>query len=144
MSTLIFLWLQNQKFYRLLQKKAVEPIGSTADAKIWADIGCSTGLMTRLAQSLNYTVVGYDINFFSLLLAKLLSFNLKNISYEKEDFHELSSRFDVVSATSLLSVMDEKEEALKALISLLKDSESMLILIEPTVKLTVKNVKSYP
>ena len=140
-STLIFLWLQNQTFYSVLQKKALEPVGSRVDAKTWADIGCSTGLMTRLAQSLNYRVIGYDVNSFSLLVANILSFHLKNISYEKEDFHELSSTFDVVSATSLLSVMDEKEEALQVLISLLKESESTLILIEPTEKLTVKSVK---
>ena len=135
------MWLHNQHFYTELQKKVLTPIGSTKSVKLWADVGCSTGLMSRLAQRLGYTVVGYDINDFSLFVAKLLSFRLKNIRYENADFTTLTQRFDVVSATSLLSVVENKPASLKALITLLKDEESTLIIIEPTEKMTVANVK---
>ena len=67
--TIIFLWLHNQLFYKNLQKKALESIDSTAFNKSWADIGCSTGLMTRLAQKLNYKVIGFDINNASIILS---------------------------------------------------------------------------
>jgi len=108
----------------------------------WADIGCSTGLMTRLAQKLGYNVVGYDLNYFSLLLAKILSFGLKNFTYVQIDFHKLEQKFDILSATSLLSVVENKEESLSKLIALLKDKSSTLIIIEPTKELTLKNVWS--
>ena len=54
----------------------------------------------------------------------------------------LTQTFDVVSATSLLSVVENKEAALTKLISLLKDNTSTLILIEPTEKMTVTYVKA--
>ena len=135
------MWLHNQHFYTELQKKVLTPIGPTKNVKLWADVGCSTGLMSRLAQRLGYTVVGYDINDFSLFVAKLLSFRLKNIRYENADFTTLTQRFDVVSATSLLSVVKNKPASLKALIALLKDENSTLIIIEPTEEMTVTNVK---
>ena len=138
--TIIFLWLHNQLFYKSLQKKAVSSIDTTAFYKSWADIGCSTGLMTRLAQKLNYKVTGFDINSISLLFAKILAYKLKNIKYKKQDFYTLNSKFDIVSATSLLSVVEDKKEALKKLLSLLKDDTSILIIIEPTEKLALKNV----
>jgi len=46
-----------------------------------------------------------------------------------------------VSATSLLSVVDNKKETLIKLISLLKDEKSTLIIIEPTEKMTKKRVR---
>ena len=141
MSTLIFLWLHNQNFYKNLQKSVVDSIALNNVSKNWADIGCSTGLMTRLAYRLDYNVIGYDINSFSLILAKLLSWGLKNIKYEKKDFHTLEKKFDIVTATSLLSVVDDKKASLVKLISLLKDEHSSLIIIEPTEQLRVKNVK---
>ena len=140
-NTLIFLWLQNQTFYRALQRSAVEPLGSTNKAnQTWADIGCSTGLLTRLVHQLNYHVTGYDLNTLSLKVAKLLSLHQKNIDYKNKDFNTLDEKFDVISATSLLSVVEDKKQSLNKLITMLKNSDSTLILIEPTEKLSVKNV----
>lgn len=138
--TIIFLWLHNQSFYKNLQKKVVESIDSTTFNKSWADIGCSTGLMTRLAEKLNYKVIGFDINNVSIILAKILSYKLKNINYEKQDLYTINNKFDIVSATSLLSVIENKKEALIKLLSLLKDDNSTLIIIEPTEKLSSRNV----
>ena len=88
--------------------------------------------MSRLAQKLGYDVVGYDINVFSLFMAKTLSLPFKNVRYEIKDFTTLTQKFDVVSATSLLSVVDDKSDSLDILIALLKDADSTLIIIEPT------------
>ena len=140
MSTLIFLWLHNQTFYKNLQTQALEPIASSDTHKKWADIGCSTGLITRLAQKLNYNVTGYDINTFSLFISKLLAYNVKNISYIKKDFFTLHASYDIVSATSLLSVVEDPEDTLHKLISLMKDNSSTLIIIEPSKYLSRKNV----
>ena len=98
--------------------------------------------MSRLAQKLGYDVTGYDINNVSLFVANVLSYNLQNVHYEKRDFMTLTQTFDVVSATSLLSVVEDKEAALTKLISLLKDNTSTLILIEPTEKMTVSYVNT--
>ena len=56
------------------------------------------------------------------------------------DLYTINNKFDIVSATSLLSVIDNKKEALVKLLSLLKDDNSTLIIIEPTEKLSSKNV----
>ena len=140
-NTIIFLWLHNQKFYRELQQKVVDRLDDNLSTKLWADVGCSTGLLTRLANKKGYRVIGYDINNFSLWLAKLLSISRKNIYYKNEDFHKLQIKFDVVSATSLLSVIEDKKKALSSLIHLLKDKNSILIIIEPSKNLSAKNVK---
>ena len=134
------MWLQNQFFYRNLQEKVLQPIKASEKDQEWADMGCSTGLITRLAQKLNYHVTGYDINGFSLFVAKVLSYPKKNISYQNKDFHTLNTKFDIVSATSLLSVVDDKMQSLEKLISLLKDENSTLIIIEPSEHMSRKNV----
>lgn len=142
LSTFIFLWLHNQSFYKILQGSAIEPIISTKNNTFeWADMGCSSGLLTRLVAKLGFKVTGYDINTFSLFTAKLLSFNISNVNYEKSDFYTLEKKFDIISATSLLSVMyEDKERALKKLLSLLKNEKSTLIIIEPTEKMRKENV----
>lgn len=96
--------------------------------------------MSRLAQKLGYDVVGYDINEFSLFVAKILSLPLKNIRYINKDFTTLTQKFDVVSATSFLSVVEDKSGSLDVLIALLKDEDSTLVILEPSECMTVTNV----
>ena len=139
LSTLTFFWLHHQTFYKRLQSDVLTSIPRASVEKQWADIGCSAGLMSRLAQQLDYKVTGYDINAFSLVLARLLS---SHVVYENKDFTTINKTFDIVTATSLLSVVDDKKLALTKLISLLKDKHAILILIEPTDKMTVTNVWS--
>ena len=135
------MWLHNQRFYRKLQAYALQSLDAEPQShQTWADVGCSTGLMCRLAGSRGYRVRGYDINAFSLWIARLLSLGKGDIHYSSQDFHTLTERYDVITATSLLSVLDDKAEALQALTALLKDTQSRLILIEPTEKMTVANV----
>jgi len=143
MSTFIFLWLQNQHFYKNLQQTALDDIPATSNKEHWADIGCSTGLITRLARKKGYKVVGYDLNAFSLFIAKLLLFGQKHIEYKKENLFNIHQTFSVISATSLLSVVDNEKEALEKLISLLKNKHSSLVIIEPTKKMTVQNVQTH-
>ena len=104
----------------------------------WADIGCSVGLFTRLAYKKGHYITGYDLNTTSLKIASFLN---TNITYKNENFLEFQNeKFDVISATSLLSVMPDKKIAFAKLVLLLKDKNSLLIIIEPTSKLTVQNV----
>jgi 2-polyprenyl-3-methyl-5-hydroxy-6-metoxy-1,4-benzoquinol methylase len=102
------------------------------------DIGCSVGLLTRIAHKNNHTITGYDLDNISLKIASLLN---KKIKYKNENFLDFQNeKFDVISATSLLSVLKDQQSAYNKLISLLKDENSLLIIIEPTNKLSVKNV----
>ena len=94
-----------------------------------------------MAHRLHYHVTGYDLDVISLKVAKLLSSRLKDIHYIHQDFHTIHNKFDVVSATSLLSVVENKTESLNKLIDLLKNNDATLIIIEPTEKMTVKNVQ---
>ncbi|NQY94442.1 MAG: class I SAM-dependent methyltransferase, partial [Campylobacteraceae bacterium] len=85
-------------------------------------------------------IIGYDIDSLSLKIATLLSYAYNNVKYKKQDFNTIDITFDVITATSLLSVVPNKTKTLTKLISLLKDSNSTLILIEPTKALFKKNV----
>jgi len=140
MQALIFWWLHNQAFYSTLQQQAIEPLQKNGQNKSWADVGCSTGLLSRLGAKLNYEVIGYDLDSLSLKIASLLSFRYSNLKYKQQDIHTLDNTFDVITATSLLSVVPHKKASLDKLLSLLKDTNANLIIIEPTSKLTRKNV----
>lgn len=96
--------------------------------------------MTRLVSKLNYKVIGYDINSLSIIIAKVLSFKSNNIKYIKEDFNQINDKFDIVSATSILSVVDYKKDSLLKMILLLRNEESTLIIIEPNENLSLKNI----
>jgi len=73
-------------------------------------------------------------------VAKILSYGKRHITYRNQNFHTLETKFDIVSATSLLSVVDDKMHSLEKLISLLKDKNSTLIIIEPSEHMSRKNV----
>jgi len=143
MGTFIFLWLQNQHFYKTLQQKALDAIPTTSSQERWADIGCSTGLITRLAEKKGYQVTGYDPSTFSLLVAKLLSFGKAQIDHKKENLFNINETFIIISATSLLSVVEDEKKALAKLISLLKTKESTLVIIEPTEEMSIQNVQTH-
>ena len=148
MGTFIFLWLQNQYFYKNLQQNALDTIPTTSNTKssykkTWADIGCSTGLITRLAEKKGYQVTGYDLSTFSLLVAKLLSLGKTQIAYKKENLFHINETFTIISATSLLSVVEDKKEAIEKLISLLENKESTLVIIEPTEIMSIQNVQTH-
>lgn len=92
---------------------------------------------------MNFNVTGYDTDFLSIKIAEYLFPKLENLYYLQQDFNDCNIQYDVISATSLLSVMKEKKESLKKLISLLKDQNSALIIIEPTKHLTPYNVYKF-
>jgi 2-polyprenyl-3-methyl-5-hydroxy-6-metoxy-1,4-benzoquinol methylase len=96
--------------------------------------------MSRIVAEQGYEVYSYDLDSSMIFWAKFLNRNRCNVFYEQKDVMNLFCLFDVVSATSLLSVVPNKKEVLEKLQSLLKTEKSKLILIEPTQEMTVKNV----
>ena len=142
MKVALFWWLQAQTFYKQLHHDAVEAAGiveSDATCK-WADVGCGVGLMSHIADGKGYKADSYDLDRGMIVLAKFLNRKRAHLSYEQQDVMQLTQRYDIVTATSLLSVVDDKKAVVNKLRSLLKNRDSKLVLIEPTEKMSVANV----
>ena len=142
MKVLLFWFLQAQTFYKKLHEDAlVSAHVKTSNLKEeWADIGCGVGLMSTLANEKAYKVNSFDLDPQMITFAKFLHKDKPQLTFEVQDVMKLTHSYDVISATSLLSVVPQRKEVLTKLISLLKTQDSKLILIEPTKEMSVKNV----
>ncbi len=140
MKALLFWWLQSQTFYQRLHQQAIAPMQAMGESQTWADIGCGPGLMSRLVSEKGYDATGYDLDANSIRLARHLGRGHESVRYHQQDLFSIDQHFDVISATSLLSVMPDKEKALERLLSLLSSTDATLILIEPTQRMKVKDV----
>ena len=138
----LFWYLQSQAFYQRIHKSAVEAADLQVSKEMkWADVGCGIGLMSRMAYAHGYRdISSYDLDHGMIKWAKFINRKNTVLKYTQKDVMALEKKFDVISATSLLSVVPERSEVLEKLISLLKNEDSKLILIEPTEKMHVKNV----
>jgi SAM-dependent methyltransferase len=139
-SALLFSWLQGAEFYYNLHEKAVSslPVGN---GRTWIDLGCGPGLVSRLAASKNYDVLGIDRDPFMILSARLMA----KINGSKAKFmiggldSIIDIRADVLSGASLLAVIPDKNKALQQMWDCVKPSGYLLI-IEPTHLMTRENV----
>ena len=100
------------------------------------DVGCGNGDMLRtladfgLKHNLNFKLIGFDANNFTINHAKELSVNYSNISYQCEDvfgkyFSEL--KYDIVLCT--LTLHHFKEEDIIKLITIFNANSSIGIVI---------------
>ena len=139
MRALLFWFLQAQDFYQKLHHDALLLANTDAhDAdKEWADIGCGVGLMSTLADKKEYKVSSYDLDAQMISFAKFLHKKRPQLHFEQKDVMEITQSYDIVSATSLLSVVPKKEAVLHKLRSLLKDENSQLILRAPLKTLVI-------
>lgn len=142
MKVLLFSYLQTQEFYKNIHQYALELLDNkpTKHNNKWADIGCGMGIMGKIASENSYNVSAYDLDKYMVFWAQYLNKKNKKLHFELKDVMNVIESFNVVSATSLLSVVTEKELVLTKLVSLLKDDQSTLILIEPTKEMSLKNV----
>jgi len=115
-------------------KKIEVPASETT----WLDVGCSVGHLCRIAHKKGFQVTGIDKDRQSLKIAKLLS--SKEISYTQKV--KKSKTFHIITAHSLLSVVNDKEQMLQELLNYKKEG-SQLIIIEPTQNLSVSNVYKF-
>jgi len=138
-GAVLFIWLQGAEFYKDLHKQAVNslPLGK---GKTWIDLGCGPGLVARQATTNYYDVTGIDTDASMVTAARLISkwhgikthFEVGDLSYL------LNKKADVISAASLLAVLDDKESAL----DLLWESvfpKGYLLIIEPTDLMNLEN-----
>ena len=140
-APLLFTWLQGADFYRDLHSQAVAslPLGG---GKIWLDIGCGPGLMTRLAAASGYQATGLDADARMVRTAQRLAQAQNSAAqFAAGKVEELPyEAADVVSAASLLAVLEDKPGGLAALWQCVRPGGKLLV-IEPTGEMTLENAK---
>ena len=139
LGSTLFTWLQGAPFYQDLHQRAVESLPAGAGT-IWLDIGCGPGLVARLAASRGYSAKGIDADPRMIKAAKRLAkHHHSSAEFEVGNITALPYQYaDVVSAASLLAVLDDKPSGLNALWRYVRPGGHLLI-IEPTVRMNPEN-----
>jgi ubiquinone/menaquinone biosynthesis C-methylase UbiE len=136
----LFDWLQGADFYHAAHRAAVEQL-PPGDGKLWVDVGCGPGLVTRLAAARGYRAIGVDRDHHMIAAAQRRAVqNGAAAEFQLGDIQSLAAmtaRADVISAASLLAVVDDKIAALHALLAAVKPGGCLLI-VEPTAAMTPK------
>lgn len=138
-GAMLFSWLQGAGFYRDLHRQAVEGLPE-GEGRQWIDMGCGPGLVTRQAAARGYVATGIDAEAEMVRAARLLGWWQRSAaSFRQGDLASLPAQAaEVVSAASLLAVLDDKEDGLRRLWRGVRPG-GHLLLIEPTAKMTPQN-----
>lgn len=139
LAVTLFTWLQGADFYRDLHQGAVETLPE-GEGRQWIDVGCGPGLVTRLAATRGYAATGIDTDGSMVKAARRLAkWHRSAATFQQGDLQSLPTQgADVVSAASLLAVLDDKHQGLLALWECVRPG-GYLLLIEPTQKMTPEN-----
>jgi len=142
-GSILFTWIQGAHFYQELHREAVESVPFRRGKK-WLDVGCGPGLVSLLAASRGYQVTGMDMDPRMIRAAKRLASSQKSSArFEDGSVFSLPKNMaDVVSAASLLAVLDDKKKGLQALWDSVRP-EGHLLIIEPTEKMNPENAKRF-
>jgi len=137
----LFVWLQGAGFYRDLHQQAVE-ILPQGEGKTWLDVGCGPGLVARLAAAQGYDVTGVDADGGMVRAAKRLArWHGSAATFRQGDLDSLAGQqADVVSAASLLAVLDDKLAGLAVLWNCVHPG-GYLLLVEPTALMSRVNAE---
>jgi len=140
-GAVLFTWLQGAEFYSDIHKQAVDTLPS-GKGETWIDIGCGPGLVSRLASKKLYNVTGVDTDKSMIKAAKRLNkWHETKATFEVGDLTYLTNKqFNVVSAASLLAVLDDKQEALNTMWESVLP-KGYLLIIEPTKLMNQENAK---
>ena len=138
-TSALFTWIQGADFYHDLHKQAVNllPVGN---GKTWMDVGCGPGLVARLAAEKGYQVMGIDSDPLMIRSAKRIAKRQGlSVDFKTGDVFNLpTASADVVSAASLLAVLENRTSGLNSLWKCLRPGGTLLI-IEPTDQMTIEN-----
>ena len=139
LAVTLFTWLQGADFYRDLHRRAVESLPE-GEGRQWIDIGCGPGLVARLAAARGYAVTGVDTSGGMVKAARRLAkWHRSAAQFQQGDLGGLPAQgADVVSAASLLAVLDDRREGLLALWAGVRPGGHLLV-IEPTPDMTPEN-----
>jgi ubiquinone/menaquinone biosynthesis C-methylase UbiE len=137
----LFTWIQGADFYRDLHRGAVEALPKGRGG-VWLDVGCGPGLVTRLAAARGYSATGIDISPHMIHAARRIGRSEKSRArFKVGDTSNLPAKTaDVVSAASLLAILENKSRGLRALWKCVRPGGTLLI-IEPTDKMTLHNAE---
>lgn len=131
LSAQFFSYVQSADFYRTLHQRAVALLPRGA-SDTWFDVGCGAGLVTRLAAAQGYRATGFDLDPAMLKQARRNAKNTLPLTcYELANVNELARplrQAKVVSAASLLTVLDDPQQALQQLLSSLTVDGTLLII----------------
>lgn len=138
-GAMLFSWLQGADFYRDLHRQAVESLPQ-GEGRLWIDMGCGPGLVARLAAARGYAATGIDTEAQMVQAARLLGrWHRSAARFRQGDLASLPAQAaEVVSAASLLAVLDDKEGGLQQLWRGVRPG-GHLLLIEPTANMTPQN-----
>lgn len=133
-SARFFSYVQSAACYRELHQRAVELL-PRGNGEAWFDVGCGPGLVTRLASKHGYQASGFDIDAAMLEQARHNAAQTATSSrYELLGIEELIAsgrKAQVISAASLLIVLNEPQKMLRELLSCL-EADGTLLIIETT------------
>lgn len=138
-AAFLFAWLQDAKFYRSMHLEAARMLPEGA-GHTRLDVGCGPGLLTRIAAGRGYAARGIDRDPEMIRAARHLAATegKDTAEFEVSDLGEEADRrnlYDVVSASSLLVVLQDPAAALQQLIALAKPNGSIVI-VEVSSKMT--------
>jgi ubiquinone/menaquinone biosynthesis C-methylase UbiE len=140
-ESILFTWLQGANFYHDLHRCAVQSL-PPGDGKTWLDVGCGPGLVSRLAAEQSYRAHGVDTNPRMIKAAQVLARKYHSSAiFSVRDISAAPLSAEVVSAASLLAVLDDKRAGLHALWNCVLPGGHLLI-IEPTSRMTPLNAKA--
>lgn len=139
LAVTLFTWLQGADFYRELHRQAVDCLPE-GEGKQWMDVGCGPGLVTRLAAARGYAATGVDTDAGMVKAARRLAkWHRSAATFQQGDLQSSPAQgVDVVSAASLLAVLDDKQQGLLTLWNGVRPGGHLLI-IEPTQKMSPEN-----
>lgn len=141
-GAILFTWLQGAEFYTELHKQAVDALPA-GKGKTWIDIGCGPGLVSRFAANKLYDVTGIDTDRSMIKAAQRLNkWHNSKATFKVSDLTYLAdNKADVISAASLLAVLDDQEQALQVMWENVLPNGHLLI-IEPTTLMNQNNAKA--
>lgn len=134
----LFEWLHGADFYRQFHREAAALLPSGA-GRIWLDVGCGPGVLSREAAAHGYRVRAVDRQPAMIDAAVRQSRNVKGlIDFAVSDLDAEAARgavYDVVSASSLLTVLPDPRAGLAQLMALAKP-DGVILVIEASRKMT--------
>ncbi|HEC17973.1 MAG TPA: class I SAM-dependent methyltransferase [Gammaproteobacteria bacterium] len=137
----LFTWLQGAGFYRQAHQQAVEAL-PRGEGKTWLDVGTGPGLVARQAAARGYETTGMDVDAHMVRAAKRLArWQHSAARFCQGGLDELAQwQADVVSAASLLAVLDDKPAGIAALWGSVRPAGYLLV-IEPTGAMNPDNAQ---
>jgi SAM-dependent methyltransferase len=135
----LFAWIQSAQGYRRVHCDAVQLL-SPGQGRIWLDVGCGPGLVTRLAAGHGYQAHGLDRDPAMIRIARAKGQRDNGCTFAVGDAGADLPVADVVSAASVLCQAPDPAELLNNLWAAVRPGGSLL-LVETTQLMSVERIR---